>query len=137
MNVLLSIKQKWVRRILVGAKKLEFRKSFPDNVDKIFLYVSYPQKKIIGYITTDCVYKSTIKDLKEFCLKHYPDFDSEEEGFDDYFRIKPEGVVIRIDDVFVFDVPINPYELDGFKPPQSYYIVNKELEEFILGKISG
>lgn len=135
MNVLMSIKKKWATQILMGTKKFEFRKSFPDEVDKIFLYVSYPQKEIIGYITTDCIYKAMIKDLREYTQKEWADFDSEKDGFDSYFRIKPQGVAIKIKDVFIFDKPINPFEFEGFAPPQSYYILNKDLEKFILGKI--
>lgn len=119
----------------MGTKKFEFRKTFPDDVDKIFLYVSYPYKEIVGYITPDGIYNETINNLRELTKKEWTDFDSEKDGFDDYFRLKPQGVAIKIGEVFVFDEPINPFEFEGFAPPQSYYVLNKELEEFILEQL--
>lgn len=50
MNLLLSIKPEFVDKILTHKKLYEFRKSiFKQNVDKIFIYSSYPVKKIVGY----------------------------------------------------------------------------------------
>lgn len=136
VNVLLSIKNKYAQQILTGHKKFEFRKNFPEEeVDKIYLYISYPYQQIIGYITSEYILKSTIPEIRERCYKEWTNFDSEKDGFDDYFRTKYFGVAIKIDDVVVFNERINPYEFDGFKPPQSYYLMSDELEEFILRKI--
>ena len=50
MNLLLSIKPEFVNKILTHEKLYEFRKSiFKQKVDKIFIYSSYPVKKIVGY----------------------------------------------------------------------------------------
>ena len=136
VNVLLSIKSKYAQQILVGNKKFEFRKSFPNReIDKIYLYVSYPCQRIVGYIMSEYVFKSSIPNLKEKCQNEWDGFDVEKTDFDSYFKGKSSGVVIKIGEVFVFDEWINPYEFEGFKPPQSYYVVDDELEEFILNKI--
>ena len=50
MELLLSIRPEFVEKIISHEKKYEFRKRiFRKNVDKIFIYSSSPEKKIIGY----------------------------------------------------------------------------------------
>ena len=50
MNLLISIKPEFVNKILANEKLYEFRKSiFKQKVDKIFIYSTYPVKKIVGY----------------------------------------------------------------------------------------
>ena len=55
MNVLLSIKPKFVERIFDGEKKYEYRKIMfaNGNVKNIFVYASTPVKKIVGRIEID------------------------------------------------------------------------------------
>ncbi|HET6989695.1 MAG TPA: ASCH domain-containing protein, partial [Bacteroidia bacterium] len=54
MNVLLSIKPKYAKAIIDGKKKVEFRKlPFKLNVNKVYIYSSAPEQKIIGYFTFD------------------------------------------------------------------------------------
>uniref|UniRef100_UPI003FD808D8 ASCH domain-containing protein n=2 Tax=Methanoregula sp. TaxID=2052170 RepID=UPI003FD808D8 len=50
MDVLLSIKPKYVRSIIEGEKRYEFRKAiFKDrSVNRIFIYSSAPVKKIVA-----------------------------------------------------------------------------------------
>ena len=50
MNLLISIKPEFVKKILAYEKLYEFRKSiFKEDVDKIFIYSTYTVKKIVGY----------------------------------------------------------------------------------------
>ncbi len=49
MNVIFSIKPKYVERILSGEKKYEFRKRiWKKQVDRVFIYASSPVKKIVA-----------------------------------------------------------------------------------------
>ena len=49
MNVLLSIRPKYVEEIIKGNKRYEFRKSiFKKNVDEVWIYATSPTKKIVG-----------------------------------------------------------------------------------------
>lgn len=48
-TVLLSIKPKYVQKILDGTKRYEYRKvNFARRIDKIIIYSSYPVKKMLG-----------------------------------------------------------------------------------------
>jgi len=52
MNVLLSIKPKYVDLILNGEKKYEFRrKIFRNETNKVYVYCTSPVKKIVAYFT--------------------------------------------------------------------------------------
>jgi len=52
MNVILSIKPEYVRKILTGEKKFEYRKRiWKDKVKKIYIYSSRPEKKLHAIFT--------------------------------------------------------------------------------------
>lgn len=50
-TILLSIRPEYANRILAGTKKFEFRKHLAlDDVQKIIIYSTAPEKKIIGEV---------------------------------------------------------------------------------------
>jgi predicted transcriptional regulator len=129
MNVLLSIKPKYASKIMEGTKKYEFRKSIfkQKTVDMVYIYSSYPVKKIIG--------KFTVGDI----LEDHPDnlWDTvqnqsglNESEFFNYFQGKSKGFAIEIDEFTSFKNPIDPkLHFDNFIPPQSFRYVTHEFEE--------
>ncbi|MDG6251362.1 ASCH domain-containing protein [Methanocalculus sp.] len=136
MRVLLSIKPKYVEQILKGNKKFEFRKViFKDqSVQEIFIYSSYPVKKIIG--------KFRVGDI----LEDHPDrlwmkvkdaSGIDEEEFFNYFHGKEKGFAIGIDEMLQFDEPYDPWEHNSnFIAPQSFQYIDdsfipQESEEFL------
>lgn len=75
MNVLLSIKPKWAKKIYSGEKTIEFRKSIPKNFDTlrdvVFIYETAPVKMVTGYIRIvrfDKESSSYLKAAKEYNL---------------------------------------------------------------------
>ena len=49
--ILLPIKPRFVKLILAGDKKFEYRKSVPNkNVTKIVIYASSPDKRVVGEV---------------------------------------------------------------------------------------
>jgi type I restriction enzyme S subunit len=49
MNVLLSIRPKYVEEIIKGNKRYEFRKSiFKKKVDEVWIYATSPTKKLLA-----------------------------------------------------------------------------------------
>tara|TARA_B100000700_G_C15059942_1_gene865094 strand:- start:28 stop:270 length:243 start_codon:yes stop_codon:yes gene_type:complete len=50
MDAILSIKPKHIKNIISGKKTYEYRKRvFKKNVDKVYMYSSYPEQKVVGY----------------------------------------------------------------------------------------
>lgn len=50
-TILLSIKPEYAIKIINGTKKYEFRKHLAkEKIDKIILYATFPEKKIIGEV---------------------------------------------------------------------------------------
>ena len=125
MNVILSIKPKYVQRIISKEKLFEFRKAIFKSVDhpsRVYIYSSDPVKKIVGYFTISEIIKDHPRQLWYKC-KHASGIP--EEDFFEYFFQKQEGYAIAINEVTVFDNPLEPTEMiKNFTPPQSFAYVN-------------
>jgi type I restriction enzyme S subunit len=120
MDVLLSIKPKYVRSIIEGGKRYEFRKTIFKNrgIDRIYIYSSSPVKKIVWTFEVGGILEDHPRELwnnvKEYAGINDRDFFS-------YFEGKSRAFAIEIQNLQEFDEPINPYEtIPGFVPPQSY-----------------
>ena len=126
MNVLLSIKPKYVEEIRNGNKLYEFRKSLfkhRDDLNLVYIYSSSPVKKIIGAFTIGDVVKGCPEDL---WIKFKDVSGIEKEEFFKYFADKENGFAIKIEELDIFDKPIDPFTvLPDFKPPQSFYYIDE------------
>ncbi len=119
MNVILSIKPKYANAILSGEKKVEFRKaSFKQEIEKVFIYSSAPEQRIIGYFTIDEIISDTPKNLWE----EFNDVGSIDKfSFFEYFSNKSIGFSIKIKKVNKFRKSLDPKSvIQDFVPPQSY-----------------
>lgn len=130
MNVLLSIKPVYVEEIINGRKRYEFRRVIfrtPHKIKKVFIYSSYPVKKIIGTFTIGKIIKGTPKELWNQCS----DFAGiGKDDFFNYFKNKHQCFAISIENLEIFSKPIDPYaSIAGFKAPQSFYYVNDDFLE--------
>lgn len=123
MAILMSIKPEYVNRIFFGCKKFEYRKRIPKlPMDRVYVYSSYPVKKIVGYFDVDYVLCGTPEEIwKETCK-----FSGIEAlTYRDYFFESKTGYAIHISRTKLFDKPIDPYvECRGFKAPQSFMYFN-------------
>ena len=127
MQILLSIKPKYVRSIFTGTKSFEFRKTLFKNraVRKALIYSSAPEKKIVGSFEIGDIIKKNPVELWKICK--YKAGISEEEFFK-YFKGKEKGYAIEILSVNKFLKKVDPYkEIPGFRPPQSFYYFNRPL----------
>jgi predicted transcriptional regulator len=130
MNVLLSIKPKFVEKIISGEKKYEFRRTIFKNTESnsIFIYSSSPVKKIVGEMVVDAILAGRPKKLWEQC-REFSGIGRKD--FFDYFEGKDEAFALRIQKILLFDSPIEPQEIkDNFIPPQSFYYIRDELMSF-------
>lgn len=128
MNVILPIKPKFVKEIISGQKKYEFRKiTFKSKrkIDRVYIYSSSPEQKIVGSFKLGKIIEDTPKALWEN-FKEFAGID--ERDFFNYFGDHEKGFAIEIKDLEVFEEPIDPYEeLDSFIPPQNFYYLPKDL----------
>jgi len=124
MDVLLSIKPKYVKSIIEGEKRYEFRKAMFKNreINRIFIYSSSPVKKIVGTFEIGGILEDHPADLWDN-VKDYAGITIHD--FFSYFEGKSRAFAIEIQNPQEFNDPIDPYEtMPGFVPPQSYYYLD-------------
>jgi predicted transcriptional regulator len=124
MDVLLSIKPKYVKSIIEGDKRYEFRKTIFKNreINRIFIYSSSPVKKIVGTFEIGRILEDHPNDLWD-TVKEFAGIDNRD--FFAYFEGKSQAFAIEIQNLQRFSDPIDPYEtMPGFVPPQSYCYVD-------------
>ncbi|KXS44946.1 MAG: hypothetical protein AWU59_163 [Methanolobus sp. T82-4] len=120
MNVLLSIKPKYVDEIIAGKKKFEFRKAIfkKRDISKVFIYASSPVKKIVASFEIARIIEDSPKNLWEQCSEYAG---IPEEDFFGYYKTSDIGYAIEITNFEKLSEPIDPYVLKkDFRPPQSY-----------------
>ena len=121
MNVLLSIKPKYVKEIMNGNKRYEFRRSIfrcREDIELVYIYSTSPVKKIVGVFTI----KSIIEDHPKNLWDNFKEFSGiDEEEFFNYFGERKKGFAIGIENVEVFECPIDPkISIPDFVLPQSF-----------------
>ena len=132
MNLLISIKPEFVKKILAYEKLYEFRKSiFKEDVDKIFIYSTYPVKKIVGYFEVGEIICETPHEL----WNSFSEVSGiSKKDFFKYYANSNEGFAIKIDNLHIFEENIDMNQYDDFRAPQSFCYVenNKCLRELLL-----
>ena len=120
MDVLLSIKPKYVTSSIEGDKRYEFRKTIFKNreINRIYIYSSSPVKKIIGTFEIGGILEDHPNYLWDM-VKEYAGINDRD--FFTYFERKSRAFAIEIQNLRELPDPIDPYEtMPGFVPPQSY-----------------
>lgn len=135
MNVLLSIKPKYVEEILKGNKKYEFRKSvfrFKEELSLVYIYSTSPVKKVVGAFTIETI----IEDHPKVLWEKFKDFSGiNEDEFFGYFGDNEKGFAIEIGEIEVFDNPADPrIFIPDFVPPQSFCYID---DAIIKGAVRG
>jgi predicted transcriptional regulator len=130
-GVLLSIKPKYVKEILSGAKQYEFRKQIFKNesAKTVFIYSSSPQKKIVACFRVGKI----VEEHPDYLWEQFQNVSGlSEEEFFEYFSDRNTGYAIRIDDLKMFPEPVDPHAMfEGFVAPQSFCYVDSDLSKVI------
>ena len=128
MDVLLSIKPKYVDAILKGEKKYEFRKIIfkNKNIKNVYMYSTSPVKRIAGSF----VIRNIVCDSPENLWEKFQDHSGlNKKEFFDYFGKSEQGFAIEIGIIKKFEIPIDPrVAMPGFTPPLSFYYLYWNLE---------
>jgi predicted transcriptional regulator len=123
MDLLLSIRPVIARRIITsGKKKYEYRRTiFKREVRHIYLYSSLPVGKIeCRFSCGDCL-SGTVDEIREKTGKYSAATEAE---YRDYFRNTGIVYAIGIENLMVFEPPLDPYRIiPGFRPPQSFMYI--------------
>lgn len=130
MNVILSIKPEFVRKIFSGEKLYEYRKVlFKQKVETVYIYASSPVCKIVGEFKIEKIIFDTPQVIWERTEK--------ESGvdrcfFEKYFQGKNKGIALKIKECKKYSKDIAPRLLiPNFTVPQSFvYADFSNLEEF-------
>ncbi len=121
MNVLLSVKPKYVEKILDGEKKYEFRRTIfkKSEIEKVYIYSSSPVGKITATFEIERILTDEPEKIWELCHKYAG---ISEKDFFSYFKNSDIAHAIKIGNICKFPFPIDPYQvIENFNPPQSYY----------------
>lgn len=122
MKAIMSIKPEYVKQIIEGNKKFEFRRSiFKQHIESIIVYSSSPVQLLVGEIIFDNVLFLNLEDLWNQTKK---DSGISESFFYDYFQGLKQGYAISIKNFIVYEKPLNILDTYGKKPPQSFLYVN-------------
>jgi len=124
-SVILSIKPIYAQAIMNGTKKVEFRKKvFKKTVEKVFVYSSSPEKKIIGYFTVGKIVKDTPEKLWE---KFNSVGGIDKDSFYEYYKDSEIGYSIGIKSFERFEEEIDPVDFfEKFCAPQSYIYLDEK-----------
>jgi len=126
MKIILSIKPKYVKKIIDGNKKYEFRKSLFRNrkdIKKVYIYSTSPAKKIVGSFKISEIIEDHPKNLWDK-FKELSGMNTTE--FFNYFGTKNKGFAIKIEKLEIFKNPIDPITtISNFIPPQSFYYIDE------------
>ena len=124
MNVLLSIKPKYVEAIINGQKTYAFRKVIfkKNQVNIVYIYSTSPIKKIVGAFRIGDIIEDRPEDLWKR-LNGVSGMDKQD--FFNYFENTERGFAIEIKNVEKFEDPLDPTEaIPNFVPPQSFRYIN-------------
>ena len=126
--VLFSLKPKFWSLIITGDKIWEFRKYIPQCLEEgfikeIWIYESFPIKRIVGKLSIDKIIKENPSKLYE--QLHQSKIGVEKTFFDKYFQFKPFGYALHIEK---FEVFVSSMQLT-VSPPQNFrYLERKDIE---------
>ncbi len=132
MKILLSIKPEFVKEIVEGKKKYEYRKKiFKKPVDGAIIYSTMPEGLIVGMFSIKIIEQGTPEEIWE---RTSHESGISKDFFDNYFSCCKTGYAIRITDFVKFETPINPQKVSNFNAPQSWrYISEEELDVWKIG----
>ena len=121
-SIVLPIKQEYAEKIFSGEKKYEYRKSVcKENIDKLYLYATYPVKKIVG--ECNVVGKYSMNKDKMWRLTQQSSGISSE-YFEKYFREQYRACAYEIGNVKKYQMPVELKSMGINYVPQSYVYVS-------------
>lgn len=120
-QMLLSINPEYVESILQGTKLYEYRKfRCRDDVDKIIIYATAPQKKIVAEAEIEEIVEDDVLNVWRRTKNHSGITYS---FFRKYYKGKKKAVAYRLKNVLTYDKPLTLADIGVSCAPQSYCYV--------------
>lgn len=117
-QMLLSINPEYVESILKGTKLYEYRRfRCRDDVDKIIIYATAPQKQVVAEAEIEYIVEDEILNVWHQTKKYSGITYS---FFRKYYKGKKKAVAYRLKNVVVYDKPLSLKDLGVSCAPQSY-----------------
>lgn len=120
-TILLSIHPEYVRQILAGSKKFEFRRNVAKrHVDRILIYSTAPEMKVVASVAVLGVLKETPQDL----WQKTKDFSGiSRDRFMEYFSQKEIAYAYQLGEVKKFNKAKNLSDYGISAAPQSFVYI--------------
>ena len=117
-QMLLSIKPQYVKKIIAGKKKFEFRKFHcRKGIDTIIIYATAPMKQVIGEVTLIDIIEGDV----EFVWHETKGFGGIlKKDYKAYYKEREVAVAYQLGDVTVYDEPKTLTDLGLDYVPQSF-----------------
>ncbi|MEQ7177804.1 ASCH domain-containing protein [Enterococcus thailandicus] len=121
MKVLLSIKPEFVKEIIEGRKKFEYRKNIfkREGVSSVVVYATKPYGKIVGEFEIEKI----LKDEPDKLWEKTQDYSGiSYQFFDEYFKDRDLGFAIQIREFIKYEKPLELQHYDEHikVAPQSF-----------------
>ena len=114
----MSIKPEYSSLILKGIKKYEFRTKIPTkHIDKIYIYETYPTKRIVGEVSVKTIISLTPTDLWK-TTSQYAGISKKK--YDEYFKNRKIGYAYELGDVIKYETTKNINDFGLKHAPQSF-----------------
>ena len=121
-SVLMSIKPEYVNKILLGEKIFEFRTILcKKEVTKMYIYSTFPVKKVIGEATIEKVLINTPENIWEQTKQKAG---IKKEDFFSYFSGKEKAIAYQLKDIIKYKTPKELSDFGINKAPQSYQYID-------------
>lgn len=117
-QMLLSIKPQYVKKIIAGKKKFEFRKFHcREGIDTIIIYATAPMKQVIGEVSLINIIEGDV----EYVWHETKGFGGIlKKDYKAYYKEREVAVAYQLGDVTVYDEPKTLTDLGLHYVPQSF-----------------
>lgn len=120
-KMLLSIKPAYVKKILEGKKKYEYRKFHcKEGIDTIVIYSTAPEKKVVGEVS---LLDIIVGDVDYVWRITRPEGGITQKAFKEYYKNKEKATVYKLGDVLMYDEPKTLSDFGLRYAPQSFAYV--------------
>ena len=122
-RILISINPKYVKKILTGQKKYEYRKikTKRKNVNTMVIYSTYPIMKVVAEVDIEDIIEESPENLWEITK----DFSGiTKEFYNNYYKDKESAIAYKLGNIKIYDKPKDLVDIGINFAPQSFIYID-------------